>query len=175
MSRLPSLSQQYLIYQQILEITPDYYLHIHDKSLTQEHEQYVDLFDLEFHPETLNTSSSLLLLLSSLWMLSTLIGLIFSLFQGFEGYLLWLLTSFGLTVMCSLLFFMSQKTLLLYRHRYTQQPLFAIRVFQRNKAQREIFVQRFNTLLQRLSEYDRQSFYARQTNTSIAKDGLSYN
>jgi hypothetical protein len=172
MSRLPSLSQQHYTTHQSFDITPDYYLHIHTKSLTHQSKYCVDLFDLDLHPSTHSNTSRPLLVVTLAWGLISLIVTLLDIFQ--EVPLELMLISSVLTLMFGLLAYFSRKTAIIYHHRLTQQALFEILVFS-NNAQRDAFVKRLNALLLRLSEYDRPSFYAQQANKSQSKDGLSYN
>ncbi len=174
MSRLPSLSQQHYTQSQSFEITPDFYLSVHAKSLTQQCHSRIDLFDLELHPSSLSTSSRPLLFATGFWMLVTLIGLMFSFFKGPGNYIEWLLTASSLTFFCGLLFYLSHKSMIVYYHRQTHQPLFEVLTLRQNKVQRTHFTKQLNALLLRLADHDRSSFY-QQSGNSSDKDGLGYN
>ena len=174
MSRLPSLSQQHYTHYQSFEITPDFYLSVHAKSLTQQGRHRLDLFDLDLHPSTISTSSRPLLFATGFWMLITVIGLLFSFFKGPGDYIEWLLITSSLTLVCGLLFYLSHKKMIVYYHRQTHQPLFEILTLNQNKIQRTHFIKQLNALLLRLSEHDRSSFYQQSSNSSD-KDGLGYN
>jgi hypothetical protein len=175
MSRLPSLTQQHYTHSQSFEITPDFYLSVHAKSLTQQCHSRIDLFDLELHPSSLSTSSRPLLFATGFWMLITVIGLCFSFFKGPENYIEWLVIASSLTVVRALLFYLSHKNVIIYYHRQTHQPLVEILTLNQNQTQRAHFIKQLNTLLSRLVEHDRSSFYAQQASNQATKDGLSYN
>jgi hypothetical protein len=174
MSRVPSLSQQHYTHYQSFEITADFYLSVHAKSLTQQGRYRLDLFDLDLHPSFISTSSRPLLFATGFWMLITVMGLFFSFFRGPSNYVEWLLTASSLTVVCGFLYYLSHKSMLVYYHRQTHQPLFEILTLSQNKIQRTHFIKQLNALLQRLAEHDRTSFY-QQANNSSDKDGLGYN
>jgi hypothetical protein len=175
MSKPPSLSQQHYDHHQAFEITPDYYLHVHSKSLTQQGYSHFDLFDLDLHPSRLVTSSRPLLFATLVFILITLIEVLFSFFKGVEHSLEVLVISSSLALLCGLLFYASRKTMIIYHHRQTHQALFEVLVLNKSKPQRDVFIKRLNSLLLRLSEHDRSSFYAQQAGNQPNKNGLSYN
>ena len=105
----------------------------------------------------------------------TILLLILGFFKGFEGYLEPILVSASLAVASALLFCFSHKTVLVYHHRLSYQPLFEIQVFNYNKSKREFFVRQLNALLLRIAEHNRSSFYGQQNTEQQDKDSLSYN
>jgi hypothetical protein len=175
MSKFPSLKQQRFTHYQSFDITPDYYLNVHQKRFTYQADSRFDLFDIDIYPSTITTSSKPLLFATIAGMLMSSLGLILYGLRDIRIYMDLSFMALALTALCGSLFYLSYKTMLVYHHRITHQTLFEILVFDKTKIQRDSFINGLNTLLHRLSEYDRSSYYAQQSDAQPSKDGLGYN
>jgi hypothetical protein len=162
-SRGPVLSQRRFLVQQHFELMPDDYLLFRAKTPSQHNEVRLDLFDLDPHPRTLMHSSKYLLWASVVWWLLALICVLLGVVRGFDSYLESIVIWTVLAAVCTVAYFVSRKTMLVYSHKRTGAVLLAVYLLSYNQAQREDFVTELNKTLERLSVYSNRDVYKQQS------------
>lgn len=162
-TKTPAFSQRRFLVQQHFEFLPDDYLLFRAKMPSQHNEARLDLFDLDMHPKTFMHSSKYLMWASSAWWLLALTFVILGLVRGFDSYSEGLVIWSVLATVCSLAYVTTRKTMLVYTHKRTGAVLLAIYLLKYNANERENFVARLNTKLERLSLYPSREVYKQQS------------
>jgi hypothetical protein len=168
-TKTPALSQRRFLVQQHFEFLPDDYLLFRAKMPSQHSEARIDLFDLDIHPRTFMHSSKYLLWASGVWWLLALTSIILGLVRGFGNYSEAIVIWSVLATVCSVAYVLTRKTMLVYSHKRTGAVLLAVYLLKHNRNEREQFVSRLNTTLERLSLYSSRDVYKQQSKLEPAK------
>jgi hypothetical protein len=168
-TKTPALSQRRFLVQQHLEFLPDDYLLFRARMPSQHSEARLDLFDLDMHPKTFMHSSKYLLWASGVWWLLAITCVLLGLVSGFEIYREAIVIWTVLATVCSVAHVMTRKTMLVYTHKRTGAVMLAIYLLKHNKNEREQFVSRLNTTLERLSLYSSREVYKQQSKIETPK------